>query len=91
MVSGSAKLSFIAIPIEEYIKTARENVDLFVLDGTWREAKSIYYHCKFLHDVKKVSTMNKHSFVQSKKILCKSCSTVTYNTVSTNNCSKSAI
>ena len=76
----------VAIAIEDYIKTTRENIDLFVLDGTWREAKSIYYHCKFLHHIKKVST-----FVQDETFLHKSWSTLTCNTVLTNSWANPAI
>ncbi|XP_057309114.1 tRNA-uridine aminocarboxypropyltransferase 2-like [Hydractinia symbiolongicarpus] len=44
-----------AVTVEEYAReTNSEAIDLFVLDGTWREAKSIYYNCKFLHSMRKV-------------------------------------
>jgi len=45
-----------AVTLEEYVSSipASSAVHLIVLDGTWREAKGIYYNCKFLHHLKKV-------------------------------------
>jgi len=44
-----------AISIEDYLKeTKTHNVNMVVLDGTWREAKSIYFNNKLLHGLKKV-------------------------------------
>lgn len=52
-----------AVTVEEYAKeTNSEAIDLFVLDGTWREAKSIYYNCKFLHSMRKVGCTMLSSF-----------------------------
>lgn len=44
-----------AVSIEDYLKESKSSsVNMVVLDGTWREAKSIYHNNKFLHTLKKV-------------------------------------
>jgi len=50
-----------AVSIEEYLnersqrqQLPEQDVNMIVLDGTWREAKSIYFNNKFLHDIRKV-------------------------------------
>ena len=50
----------IAVTLQEYVKERPEGfIDLFVLDGTWKEAKSLYFNCKFLHNITKVGSMGK--------------------------------
>lgn len=44
-----------AIIVEEFVsRLDGEPLNLIVLDGTWKEAKSIKHNCKFLQDVPKV-------------------------------------
>jgi len=44
-----------AISIEDYLKeTEVKDVNMVVLDGTWREAKSIYFNNTLFHGLKKV-------------------------------------
>ena len=56
-----------AVSIEDYLAEApRTNINMVVLDGTWREAKSIYFNNKFLHKLRKVKlcgSFGKSAFV----------------------------
>ena len=46
----------LAVTVEEFSKELDgQPINLIVLDGTWREARSINHNCKFLHNLRKVN------------------------------------
>ena len=65
--------TFSAILIEDYkVENGLGDINLIVVDGTWKEAKGIYFNFPKLHNLKKVR------FVYYYKPILNCCNPLTY-------------